>query len=110
MLCESDSAYLCDFEVYVGADYEPDPNTEVSELHEGHSYHVVLGLLRRANLLNFGYTVYVNNYYTSPTLCDQLTDEDTSCVGTVRKNRKQMPKSLDLKVGKGNAIFRHREP
>ena len=109
MLCESDSAYLCDFDVYVGADYEPDPNAEASELHEGHSYHVVLGLLRRANLLNSGYTVYVDNYYTSPTLCDQLTAEDTSCVGTVRKNRKQMPKSLDLKVGKGNAIFRQRE-
>ena len=38
-----------------------------------------------------------------------ITAEDTSCNGTVRKNKEQMPTSLDLKVGKGIAIFRQRK-
>jgi hypothetical protein len=56
----------------------------------GHSYNVVLGLLRNNNLLGKGYTVYTDNYYYSPTLFDKLRSEDTTAVGTVRLTRKEI--------------------
>lgn len=107
-LCESRNSYICDFDVYTGSDYNPDPTAEVSEERLGHSYHVVLGLLRRCAFLNKGYSLYVDNYYTSPTLFDELCAEDTSCVGTVRTNRKEVPKALKLKLKRGDTVFRQR--
>lgn len=107
-LCESESGYVCDFDIYSGAEYDPNPDALGYELHEGHSYNVILGLLRRNQLLNKGYTLYVDNYYTSPSLFDSLAAEDTLAVGTARTNRKQMPVAMQAKLGKGDIIFRQR--
>lgn len=103
---ESKSGYVCDFNVYTGADFDPDPNAEVGEVQLGHSYGVVMGLLRRSNLLNKGYCLYVDNYYTSPTLFDRLSAENTMAVGTVRLNRREVPVALKTKTKKGDVIYR----
>lgn len=109
VLSESSSGYVSDFDVYTGADFDPDPAAEVGENLLGHSYQVVMGLLRRGNLLNKGYTLYLDNYYSSPILFDRLSAEDTPAVGTVRLHRKEMPAALKQKLTKGDVVFRQRQ-
>jgi hypothetical protein len=65
-LSESKSGYICDFEVYTGKDSDPNPDGDEEDKQLGHSYNVVLGLLRNNNLFGKGYTVYTDNYYSSP--------------------------------------------
>lgn len=56
---------------------------------------VVLRLLRSANILGKLYHLYTDNYYTSvPMLEDLANNYNTFCCGTVRKNRKHLPKKL----------------
>ena len=46
----------------------------------------------------------MDNWYSSPQLFLKLLEQDTNVVGTVRKNRKHMPKELaSLKLKKGEA-------
>lgn len=82
-------------------------NRMTKEAH-GHSYQVVMGLVRRGDLLNKGYTVDTDNYYTSPLLNDDLYAEDTLAVGTVRMNRKEIPKAMKKNLKKGQEIYRQR--
>jgi hypothetical protein len=46
----------CNFEVYTGKDFYPNPDGDEEDKQLGHSYKVVLGLLRNNNLLGKGYT------------------------------------------------------
>jgi hypothetical protein len=108
-LSESKSGYICDFEVYTSKDFDPNPDGDEEDKQLGHSYNVVLGLLRNNNLLGKGYTVYTDNYYSSPTLFDKLRSEDTTVVGTVRLTRKEMPIALKRKMKKDEIICRQRE-
>lgn len=106
ILCESMSGYICTFDVYTGKNYDPNPDDNTTH---GHSYDVVMGTMRKLDLLNKGYCVYTDNYYSSPTLFDDLNAEGTLAVGTVRLNRKEMPTALKVtKLKKGEAIFRQR--
>lgn len=98
------------FDVYTGADYEPNPDVDGFENNEGHTFQVVMGLLRRANVLSKGYMLFVDNCYTSPTLFDALFTENTMAVGTARLNRKEMPKALKhTNLTRGQVVFRQRE-
>lgn len=46
----------------------------------------------------------MDNWYSSPQLFLKLLEQDTNVVGTVRKNRKHMPKELaSLKLTKEEA-------
>lgn len=55
--------------------------------------------------LNFGKTVYTDNWYTSVNLVHQLLDNNTHLVGTLRSNRKQNPKDvISKKLKKGDFI------
>ncbi|KAG8237308.1 hypothetical protein J437_LFUL016170 [Ladona fulva] len=58
-------------------------------------------------LLGKGYTLYLNNWYSYPILYLTLLKNDTNVVGTVRKNRKNMPKklaSMALKKGEVHTL------
>lgn len=48
-----------------------------------------------------GRSMYIDNWYTSPLLCNQLVENKTNVCGTVRSNRKFMPtvKTNNLKLG-----------
>ena len=106
VLCEATPGYISGYDVYTGKDYDPDPDAD----DNGHSHGVVMGMMSRAGLLNQGYSLYTDTYYTSPTLCDNLHAEGTALVGTVRTNRKEVPKALKLsKLRKGEAIVRQRD-
>jgi len=45
-----------------------------------------------AEYLNFGHTMYVDNWYISIHLADLLGEQKTYLVGTLSSNRKQNPK------------------
>ena len=68
----------------------------------GHSYDVVRELMLESSLFNKGYHLYVDNFYTSPTLTEFLYTQKTLLTGTLRANRKGVPlmmKSAKPKVG-----------
>ncbi|KAG8236629.1 hypothetical protein J437_LFUL016462 [Ladona fulva] len=58
--------------------------------------------------LEKGHTLYVDNWYTSPALFCWLHDRATNACGTVRKNRRNMPK-MEEKLKKGAIRFKSSE-
>ncbi|CAH1995954.1 unnamed protein product [Acanthoscelides obtectus] len=97
MLCESSTGYVYNFFVYTGAD-----------TNYGHKYieqpiaaRIVLSLCD--SLLNKGHCLFLDNFYTSPHLVEELTKRRTDCVGTMRINRKGIPQDIKTKkIEKGS--------
>ena len=48
-------------------------------------------------LKGFGHKLYMDNFFSSPDLFDDLAQKKISCCGTVRLHRKGMPKDLKPK-------------
>ncbi|XP_070550472.1 piggyBac transposable element-derived protein 4-like [Ptychodera flava] len=104
---EAKTGYTIAYNLYTGRNFNPYPDAEESELDEGMTYKIVMGLLTSSKLLDMGHSVYMDNYYMSPTLVDALSSRDTVAVGTVRLNRKEMPKALQkTKLKRGGTIWR----
>jgi hypothetical protein len=63
------------------------------------------------SLLNRGYLLAVDNYYTDIHLFHSLSNSKTDCIGTVKKNRCGLPKSILSKVfaksEKGNRVIKY---
>lgn len=55
-----------------------------------------------------GHTLWIDNWYSSPKLYDHLHKNKTNVCGTVRKNRKGMPK-FSNKLKKGETDTKHTE-
>ncbi|XP_067122211.1 piggyBac transposable element-derived protein 4-like [Centruroides vittatus] len=91
MLCESSSGYLYNFLIYTGK------GTCLNQKYGNMLYtsQVVLTLLEP--LLDKGYCLTTDNYYTSPQLADYLITVKTDCCGTLRTTRKDVPKVLHQK-------------
>ncbi|XP_051176197.1 piggyBac transposable element-derived protein 4-like [Leptopilina boulardi] len=86
VFCESKTGYVYDIETYVGNEND----TNYVNKGIGKSGSVVKRLL--GDLSGQGRSLHIDNWYTSPLLCKQLVDEKTNVCGTVRINRKYMPK------------------
>ena len=90
-LSESSSGYIIGFEVYTGkgtssaADVANPMDKECSRTTK------LLGLLEKFKLLNKGHCIYMDNYYSSPELFEELYFRETYACGTVCTNRKGMP-------------------
>ena len=93
------SGYVHTFEVYTGA------NDTHSGNPKGVTYSVVMHLLE--NLFEKGYTVYMDNFYTSPMLFIDLLEKKTKASGTVKVTRSNFPKSIkpSSKVSRGTYKF-----
>ena len=77
-LCDSSNGYCCMFEIYTGVN--PDlPSAK------GKTYDLVMRLMQP--YLNVGRCLYVDNYYTSPTLFTDLYRLNTGACGTARYRR-----------------------
>ncbi|MEL7521723.1 MAG: transposase, partial [Cyanobacteria bacterium J06553_1] len=97
-LCASSgpmSGYTSAFKVYMGQDRSEVPA----------SMKAVIDLMDAASLFDKGYTVYTDNWYSSPTLFHYLQGRRTNAVGTVRTTRKHMPADLKVET-KGEVVVR----
>lgn len=91
----SGGGYTHNISIYCG---KKDPNAPKTTPHD-----VVLNLC--GGLLNAGRTIYADNFYTSLALATKLYSEKTHLVGTLRKNRKGLPKNVvDTKLNKGDIV------
>ena len=95
--CSEGSAagYTSAFNVYMGQDRSPVPA----------SMKAVVDLMEAASLFNKGYELYLDSFYSSPELFHYLQSRRTNAIGTVRLNRKHMPKDLKV-VRPGDVDFR----
>ena len=107
-VCESESGYCTGLEIFTGnknsrciKKSKPiDPGCTVTTK-------LVLGLLQKCNLLDRGYHVYMDNYYTSVELMEEMYLRSTFGAGTCRSNRKGLPKALtEVKLKTGEMCFR----
>lgn len=99
-LCESRTGYCVNFKIYTGGGQDKDDDNEfnVSET-------VVRDLMKP--IVNQGYTLYLDNWNSSPNVFEYLLKHETHAIGTVRSNRKNMPKDLEsLKLKKGEIATR----
>ena len=80
--CGPAAGYTSAMRMYMGADRGEMPA----------SYQAVTNLMKDAGLYDKGYQMFVDNWYTSPTLFHYLSCRRTNAVGTVRTTRKFMPK------------------
>ncbi|XP_050316027.1 piggyBac transposable element-derived protein 4-like [Anthonomus grandis grandis] len=97
LLCDCETGYVLDFIIYVGVATEIKKN-EYLDKDIGISGNIVLTFLER--YLSKGHSLYVDNWYTSPTLFTYLHKNKTNACGTVRKNRRNLPNlSKNLKSG-----------
>lgn len=96
LLCDGASGYVLDFIIYTGQ------RTELINYPLGTSSKVVLTLM--GPHLGHGHKLYVDKWYTSPELFHALHLTKTNACGSVRANRKNMPKtSKQLKKGEVDA-------
>ena len=83
-LCESVTGYVLHVELYAGKDFP---------IHSdmGQAHGVVMELMRQCNMLNKGYHLFTDNFYTKPALAEVLLKAGTMLTGTVRANSKGLP-------------------
>ena len=88
-VCEADLGYVIAFEVYTGK-----ANSACIEMSKpidtmvNDTTKLVLGLLEKGQLLDKGYNVFTDNYYTSLELLFRCFYRQTFGTGTVGSNRK----------------------
>ena len=106
-VCEEDLGYVIAFEVYIGKaksaciEMSKPIDTMVNDTTK-----LVLGLLEKGQLLDKGYNVFTDNYYTSPELLLECFYRQTFGMGTVQGNRKNLPKAvIRAKLKKGESCF-----
>ncbi|XP_068094365.1 piggyBac transposable element-derived protein 4-like [Hyperolius riggenbachi] len=99
MLCEAKSGYIWNSIVYTGKGTTFGP--QFSEY--GLATSSVLTLIEP--LLDQGYCLTTDNFYTSPELCDYLIQHKTDCYGTIRPNWRQLPPAFSARrLKKGEII------
>lgn len=91
MCSDAHNGYIHNFEVYTGA------NPSVPKNPNGQAYQVVMNLTKPFH--DKGYTVYTDNFYTSPVLFKHLLLKKLTASGTLRLNRKHVPKCLVKATG-----------
>ena len=98
VLCDCKTGFILDFYIYLGKD------SKNSGSKIGKSGEVVMQLME--GHLNQGHILFVDNWYTSCALFEELRQNGTGACGTVKRNRKNYPVfPTDLK--KGEMITKH---
>ncbi|XP_017756490.1 PREDICTED: piggyBac transposable element-derived protein 4-like [Eufriesea mexicana] len=96
-LCKASTGFCHGFKIYTGQD-KIDSNDSAPE-------NVVMELSK--SIINKGYTLFLNNWYSSPDLFLKLHKKKTNIIGTLRKNRKNVPKDIQKRIlKKGECVWR----
>lgn len=91
LLCDSVTGYIYKLSVYVG-----DEKAKAAAAGRSVTQNIVMNLMD--GLLNLGHYLFMDNYYNSVDLTKDLLSNKTHVCGTIRSNRKGLPKSLKLKA------------
>lgn len=102
VLCDSVSNYCLSFFCYKGKHSTED---KIEIKNKGLAYVVVNKLLTFCNYLKKGFHVFTDNFYTSLHLLDYLYSNETFMTGTVRRNRKHLPKEVKEKINVGQKVY-----
>ena len=97
-LCDPRAGYLLNFEVYTGK--EQNPQQERGGLGATVTHTLLKGYE------NKGHHVYMDNYFSSIPLFEDLRDKGIGACATVKTNKKYLPKEMrnsKLKLKKGEA-------
>ncbi|XP_067945098.1 piggyBac transposable element-derived protein 4-like [Watersipora subatra] len=86
VLAESDTSYVCRYLLYQGRDRE---NADISQ---GVAHRIILDMMD--GFLNNGHELVMENWYTSPQLLKELYERETYAYGTLRSNKKHVPKDI----------------
>ncbi|KAL8566792.1 hypothetical protein ACOMHN_005743 [Nucella lapillus] len=86
-VCDARNGYTSFFEVYKGKT----PAAPVDP--QGLTYTLVMRLLTACNFLNRGHHLGIDNYFSSPQLFTDLYQQGTTATGTVRANRRGLPRA-----------------
>ena len=105
---EALSGYILGFEVYTGKQSVSVAGQAVPlDVTCTRTTKLVLGLLASVGLLHKGHLCYMDNYYSSPELFQELYDVETYACGTIWKNRRGLPIAVSsAKLKKGESVFR----
>uniref|UniRef100_A0A8C5W7D9 PiggyBac transposable element-derived protein 4 n=1 Tax=Leptobrachium leishanense TaxID=445787 RepID=A0A8C5W7D9_9ANUR len=99
MLCESSTGYIWNSFIYTGKETQFNPKYS----NYGMATSSVLSLIEP--LLNQGYCVTTDNFYTSPELYEFLLQNKTDAYGTVRANQRNMPPMFgNMKLETGELV------
>ena len=98
MVVDCEPGCVLGFVVYTGAD------TDYQKFDLGVTSDIVAHFLQP--YFYKGHVVYIDKWYTSPTLTEVLHDRDTGMCGTVKANRKGMPE-LESKLIRGEVQVSH---
>jgi hypothetical protein len=107
MLCDSITNYCLAFYIYRGAK-SPVDKTEIVQKGLGHT--VVTKLLAMGNYLSKGYHIFIDNFFTSVPLAKYLYSVGTYITGTIRRNRKFIPKQFSKKFDVGEKRYFRQGP
>jgi len=93
VLADSANGYVPAFEIYTGA---------ADGVEHGLAYGVVMRLME--DYLDCGCCLYVDNFYSSPQLFEDLLSRETMACGTVRQNRRGLPQQKSS-LKRGETVF-----
>ena len=95
-LCDAKTAYCLHMQPYLGTDHGAARTTGLGKK-------VVMDLTRK---LDAGRTVVTDNYFTSLDLLREMRGRNLGLVGTIRKNRRELPREFTEKRREaGTSIF-----
>ena len=95
VLTDATNGYVYNWSLYTGKSVNEEPQADVGLTHR-----VVTDLVDV--VYDKGHIIYMDNYFSSPALFDELADNQTGACGTLRTNRRGVPdavKSAKLKKG-----------
>ena len=102
-LCDS-TGYIYDMKVYLGK------NEQLTSQHLTAPHAIVRELTRKVE--GCGHKLYMDNFFSSPDLFDDLTKKKINCCGTVRPCTKGMPQDLrpkNMNLKRGDLKVRTRD-
>uniref|UniRef100_A0A8C1TF10 PiggyBac transposable element-derived protein domain-containing protein n=1 Tax=Cyprinus carpio TaxID=7962 RepID=A0A8C1TF10_CYPCA len=105
VLSEASSGYVLQWSMYTGHNVDADADADLGATHL-----IVRQLM--AQYTGKGHEVYMDSYYTSPAIANELANNDTGMCGTVNCKRRGMPRCLrqtELPLSKGDdpVFMRH---